>query len=63
MVSAAYAILGLRMEEGAVIIAPDIFEPKGGLQVEELRARGQVRKRATEESSADAEPLRRKAQN
>src|SRR5579872_77353 len=63
MVSAAYAILGLRMEEGAVIIAPDIFEPKGGLQVEELRAGGRVRKRATEESSAEAEPLRRKAQN
>jgi cyclic beta-1,2-glucan synthetase len=42
MLSAAYAILGVKMENGKIIVAPDLFEPKGGLHVKELHAGGRV---------------------
>ena len=38
MLSAAYAILGLKMVDGEIIVAPELFEAKGELQVEALRA-------------------------
>ena len=49
MLSAAYAIIGLRMEDGEIVVAPDVFEPKGGLRVEELRAGGRVYRRVETE--------------
>ncbi|HLH49012.1 MAG TPA: hypothetical protein VKV96_06710, partial [Roseiarcus sp.] len=49
MLSAAYAIIGLRMKDGEIVVAPDLFEPKGGLQVEELRAGGRVYRRVEAE--------------
>jgi cyclic beta-1,2-glucan synthetase len=42
MLSAAYAILGVRMEDGEIVVASELFEPKGGLQVKELHAGGRV---------------------
>ncbi len=42
MLSAAYAIIGVKMEDGKIVVASDLFEPKGGLQVKELRAGGRV---------------------
>ncbi|MGA2044222.1 MAG: glycosyl transferase family 36 [Roseiarcus sp.] len=40
MLSAAYALVGLSMVDGEVVVAPELFEPKGGLQVASLRAGG-----------------------
>ncbi len=40
MLSAAYAILGLRMEAGEIVVPEDIFVPKGKLTVKALRVRG-----------------------
>jgi cyclic beta-1,2-glucan synthetase len=40
MLSAAYAIFGLSMVNGEIVISPNLFEAKGGLQVEELTVRG-----------------------
>jgi cyclic beta-1,2-glucan synthetase len=37
MLSAAYAILGLRMKAGEILVPDDIFEPKGELVVEKIR--------------------------
>ena len=37
MLSAAYALLGVVQEGGRVDVGSDLFEPKGGLQVESLR--------------------------
>jgi len=41
MLSAAYDLIGLSMENGAPKIAPDAFEPKGELQLESLTVNGQ----------------------
>ena len=37
MVSAAHAIIGIVQEGGEIGVRSDLFEPKGGLQVETLR--------------------------
>lgn len=42
MLSAAYAIFGLRMEAGEIVVPDDIFVPKGDLVVKSLRVRGKV---------------------
>jgi cyclic beta-1,2-glucan synthetase len=42
MLSAAYAILGLRMDAGEILVPDDIFEPKGELTVKKIRARNKV---------------------
>jgi cyclic beta-1,2-glucan synthetase len=41
MLSAAYALIGVKMVDGEISIAPELFEAKGELQVEALRAGGQ----------------------
>ncbi len=41
MLSAAYAILGLRLEDGEIFVPDDIYEPKGKLIVKSLRVRGE----------------------
>ncbi len=40
MLSAAYAILGLEMKDGEIIVPDDLFEPKGALQVKAIRVDG-----------------------
>jgi cyclic beta-1,2-glucan synthetase len=40
MLSAAYALLGLRMRDGELVIPPDLFEPKGRLVLRRLVFRG-----------------------
>ena len=40
MLSAAYAMLGVKMVDGEVVVAPELFEAKGELRVEALRAGG-----------------------
>lgn len=42
MLSAAYAILGLRMEAGEILVSDDIFAPKGDLIVKSLRVHGKT---------------------
>jgi cyclic beta-1,2-glucan synthetase len=37
MLSAAYALIGVEQEEGRVSARPDLFEPKGELEVQSLR--------------------------
>ncbi|MGO8834061.1 MAG: GH36-type glycosyl hydrolase domain-containing protein [Roseiarcus sp.] len=46
MVSAAYAIIGLKMIDGEIVVAPELFEAKGELQVRVLRAGGREWRRA-----------------
>jgi cyclic beta-1,2-glucan synthetase len=48
MLSAAYAIVGLKMVDGKIVVAPDLFEAKGELQVQALHADGQERRRPDE---------------
>jgi cyclic beta-1,2-glucan synthetase len=40
MLSAAYAILGVKMIEGEIVVAPELFEAKGELLVQALHAHG-----------------------
>ena len=40
MLSAAYAVLGLKMEHGHVIVPKDIFEPRGTLRLKTLTVGG-----------------------
>ncbi len=40
MMSAAYAMLGLRMEKGELVLRSDAFAPKGGLQLKRVTWRG-----------------------
>jgi len=40
MLSAAYTILGLQMRDGELVLPPDLFEPKGRLQLRRLVFRG-----------------------
>ena len=42
MMSAAYAMLGLRMEKGDLVLRPDAFSPKGDLQLKRVTWRGQA---------------------
>jgi cyclic beta-1,2-glucan synthetase len=42
MLSAAYEILGLRMRDGKISVADDLFEPKGDLVVKRAVIRGKV---------------------
>jgi len=41
MLSAAYAMIGLKMVEGEIVVARELFEAKGELQVQALHADGQ----------------------
>jgi cyclic beta-1,2-glucan synthetase len=45
MLSAAYAMIGLKMIDGQVVVAAELFEAKGELQVRALHAGGQDRVR------------------
>ena len=45
MLSAAHAILGLRLEQGELVLPDDLFAPKGGLQLESLTHRGRIHRR------------------
>ena len=40
MLSAAYAIIGLSMKDGAIVVSDDLLKPKGDLKVERLRVDG-----------------------
>jgi cyclic beta-1,2-glucan synthetase len=40
MLSAAYAIIGLTMRDGKILVSDDLFEPKGELKVERLSVGG-----------------------
>jgi len=40
MLSGAYAILGLKMKDGALVIPDDLFEPRGTLQLKRLEYKG-----------------------
>jgi cyclic beta-1,2-glucan synthetase len=40
MLSAAYALLGLQMRDGELVLPPDLFEPKGRLVLRRLVFRG-----------------------
>jgi hypothetical protein len=51
MLSAAYAILGVKMVDGAIVVAPELFEAKGELQVNALRVGGREWRRP------DADPV------
>jgi cyclic beta-1,2-glucan synthetase len=42
MLSAAYAVLGLEMREGKLVLRPDSFQPKGELQLTEVLYRGEL---------------------
>jgi cyclic beta-1,2-glucan synthetase len=42
MLSAAYEILGVRMQGGKISVAEDLFEPKGDLVVKRLHVHGEV---------------------
>ncbi len=53
MLSAAYAILGLRMENGQIAMPEDLLEPKGDLQVRRVSIKGQT-------LGAEATPLQDK---
>jgi cyclic beta-1,2-glucan synthetase len=52
MLSAAYAILGVTMVNGEIAIAPELFVPKGELQVKALRAGNRDLSRTGEELAA-----------
>jgi cyclic beta-1,2-glucan synthetase len=54
MLSAAYAMLGLKMIDGQVVVAAELFEAKGELQVRALRAGGQDRVRPDGDLTAGA---------
>jgi cyclic beta-1,2-glucan synthetase len=41
MLSAAYAILGLELKDGEIIVPEDLFEPKGELLVRAIEVRGE----------------------
>jgi cyclic beta-1,2-glucan synthetase len=40
MLEAGYAILGVQMRDGSLVVPPDLYSAKGGLQVKRLRRRG-----------------------
>ncbi len=42
MLSAAYAVLGLKLENGRVILPDDLLEPKGDLKVRRIWVKGQT---------------------
>jgi cyclic beta-1,2-glucan synthetase len=42
MLSAAYAVLGLEMRDGELVLPADLFEPKGALQLRRLVYRGRA---------------------
>ena len=49
MLSAAYAMIGLKMVDGEIVVAPELFEAKGELQVQALHAGGREWTRGSEE--------------
>jgi cyclic beta-1,2-glucan synthetase len=55
MLSAAYAMLGLKMIDGQVVIAAELFEAKGELRVRTLHAGGQDRVQPGGEITAGVE--------
>jgi hypothetical protein len=42
MLSAAYAVLGLKMKDGRFVIADDVLTPKGDLLVKSIRCGNQT---------------------
>jgi cyclic beta-1,2-glucan synthetase len=54
MLTSAYAILGLRMENGEIIVPDDIFEPKGKLTLRSLKVRGKLYEREPEATAPRA---------
>jgi hypothetical protein len=40
MLSAAYALVGLRIEKGHVVLPDDLFEPRGDLRIRSVCIRG-----------------------
>ena len=42
MLSAAYAILGLQLRDGELVIPEDLFEPRGRLTLRRLVFRGRT---------------------
>ncbi len=42
MLSAAYALLGLQLRDGELVIPDDLFEPKGRLALRKLVIRGRT---------------------
>ncbi len=43
MLSAAYAILGLRMEDGRISLPDDLHEPRGALRIRRIWVKGEMR--------------------
>jgi cyclic beta-1,2-glucan synthetase len=54
MLTSAYALLGLRMERGEIVVPDDIFEPKGKLTIRSLKIRGKPYERKRESATAGA---------
>jgi cyclic beta-1,2-glucan synthetase len=54
MLSAAYAIVGLKMVDGQIVVASELFEAKGELQVEALHASGRDWRRESAELAPPA---------
>ena len=46
MLSAAYAMLGLRMEDGRIHIPDDLHEPRGDLRIRRIWVKGELREAA-----------------
>ena len=42
MISAAYALLGIEIENGQLALRPDAFDPKGDLKLESVSWKGEV---------------------
>ena len=59
MLSAAYALIGLRMDGGHVTVADDLFAPRGDLQLRELRVQG---RRYQPPGAEGGDPMRTAAQ-
>ncbi|MGI3903169.1 MAG: GH36-type glycosyl hydrolase domain-containing protein [Janthinobacterium lividum] len=52
MLSAAYAILGLRMEDGHIHVPDDLHAPRGDLRIKRLWVKGELREAAEEVEEA-----------
>ncbi len=57
MLSAAYAIIGITMENGQILLPPDLLEPKGDLRVKSLTVKGQTFQAPKVEADLGARPL------
>jgi cyclic beta-1,2-glucan synthetase len=57
MLSAAYAVLGLKMKDGEIIIADDVLAPKGDLLVKVIRCGNQTIEARHEADIRESEPV------